>query len=338
MTAIETIQAVLEGGGNLLYNYACFRILRTPLVYNIEITGDCPLDCEHCYFHREWNCGKNRDLEDEYWMKVVNENSDKPFVFTGGEPALRMSLVRKAYEVLGRKLILISNGTIKFPLAIETRIFISLDAATEELHDKIRKRPGTFKKILKNVRGDKRVILAPTLSMTNYKEIEKLVQLARELGVYGITFSLYTPEKKKHTDDPDDQLTLHGKELLETAEMLRKVLRENPKIVFLTEGMIDLFVTKGHVPNCSLKASPEKPGWVRSRNPADMDKYPCVIGGNVSCEECGCNIPINMADLKIQAWRMLTFRKNDAKNIVRVAKMFTLQKEYISPPDKTDPA
>ncbi|OGF67440.1 MAG: hypothetical protein A2Y62_18255 [Candidatus Fischerbacteria bacterium RBG_13_37_8] len=77
-------------------------------------------------------------------------------------------------------------------------MIVSIDAP-ENIHDMIRG-GHVFSKIMKNINNDKRVILTPTLSTTNYTIIEDLVEITKESGVEGITFSTYVSHNI--VDDP----------------------------------------------------------------------------------------------------------------------------------------
>ena len=141
-----------------------------PHYVNYDITSQCNLNCEHCYWRKTFN--SREELPDEEWARIFLEHRKRGVTgayLTGGEPALRLNVIRIA-NCIFNGMGIISNGTVKIPEYIQRRIFISLDGP-KEIHNKIRG-GNIFDKILDNIRGDKRIILTPTLSTTNYKYID----------------------------------------------------------------------------------------------------------------------------------------------------------------------
>jgi len=251
-----------------------------PLVVNYDITPNCNLNCEHCYWKKTDNLKK--EISDKGWEKIflLQRKKGTNCVFlTGGEPALRINVIRIADRIF-RTVSVVSNGTIKIPEDIQRRIFISIDGP-EHLHNKIRGAK-VYKKIIKNIQDDKRVVITPTLSRTNYRHIKELVDIARNSNVDGITFSTYAshcPER--------DPLLLKGDELDWTINELKKVLKKNKDIVWLSPSIIKLLKTKNHYKRCFMR---------NKRNIFSFDsnmniKEPCTLGKGVNCRTCGCIVP-----------------------------------------------
>jgi len=264
-----------------------------PDVINYEITSRCNLNCEHCYWRK--TIKSKKELSCDEWKHVFLEHKSRganSAYLTGGEPALRLDIIKLADDIFDG-LGIVSNGVIKIPDEIQRRIFISIDGP-KEIHDKIRGRK-VFDIVLKNIKDDKRVILTPTLSTTNYMYIGELVKIAKDANVEGITFSTYTSHNKEN-----DPLLLKGKELDETVDKLKEVWKKNKDIVFLTPSMINLFKTKEHYKQCYFKGK----NFI-SFDAALNIKRPCVIGEGVDCSTCGCIVPVMSHSLKhldIKSW------------------------------------
>ena len=228
------------------------------------------------------------ELSDEQWRDVFIEHKSKGVTFaflTGGEPTLRMNVIDSADRIF-TGLSIASNGVIKIPERIQRRIFISIDGP-REVHNRIRGAE-VYDKVVSNIKDDKRVILGPTLSRTNYRYIDDLVELARERNVEGITFSLYT----SHLQD-NDPLLLTGDELEWTISKLGEVWKKNRDILYLTPYIIKMFANKEHSKNC----------FFRNKNFISFDarlntKNPCVLGQRVNCGTCGCIVPMISFALK----------------------------------------
>lgn len=263
---------------------------------NYEITQRCNLKCEHCYLNK--NSYVKKELSDKEWEKVFLEHRKKGISsvhLTGGEPALRLDVIRSANKIF-KAVSIVSNGTIKIPEEIQRRIFVSIDGP-EEIHNKIRG-VKIFNKIMKIIKDDKRVILTPTLSTTNYKYIEDLINITRESNVEGITFSTYTSFKQDK-----DFLLLKEDELDWTVDKLKEIWKKNKDIVFLSPSIIKLFKTKKHYKNCFFKGND-----FISFDPNLNVKKPCVMGKNVNCKTCGCIVPIigyTLTRFDIRSWFIL---------------------------------
>lgn len=266
-----------------------------PSVVNYEITSRCNLKCEHCYWHKTLKSTK--ELSDAEWKKVFLEHRKKGAThahLTGGEPGLRPNVIRLARDIF-KGIGIVSNGTIKIPNDIQTRIFVSIDGPAT-IHNKIRG-VKIFDKVMKNIKDDKRIILTPTLTTTNYKYIDTLVEIARESGVEGITFSTYTSHSKGK-----DSLLLQGKQLDEAMNSLLRVWKKNKDIVYLTPKIIKILKTKAHYKTCFFLGN----DFV-SYDATINIKKPCVIGEGVNCSTCGCIVPIVAHALKladVRAWFM----------------------------------
>lgn len=267
-----------------------------PHIVNYDITSQCNLNCEHCYWRKTQN--SKEELSDEEWENIFLRHKERgatAVYLTGGEPALRPNVIIIANRIFN-EIGIISNGTIKIPKYIPRRIFISIDGP-KEIHNKIR-RAEVFDKILDNIQDDKRVILTPTLSTTNYKYIDELIDITRKSNVEGITFSTYTSHRE--TADP---LLLEGDKLAWTVNKLKKVWKKNREIVLLTPRIMNLFETKEHYKKC----------FFRENNFLSFDakmniKKPCTLGQGVNCKTCGCIVPIisyAVGRVDIRAWFLL---------------------------------
>lgn len=121
------------------------------------------------------------------------------------------------------------------------------------------------------------------MSKTNFRQIEKIVKIAKNANVFGITFSLYTADK------PDDKLLLSSDDLDYAISTLKNIREKYHDFVFLSQMMIDTFKTKKHIKNCFLRSK-----FNISYYPDLSIKTPCVLGEKVDCSTCGCIVPISI--------------------------------------------
>ncbi|EKD49390.1 MAG: moaA/nifB/ppqE/nirJ protein family for cofactor bionsynthesis, partial [uncultured bacterium] len=214
---------------------------------------------------------------------------------TGGEPTLRPKLIEAADRIFPR-MSLVSNGVEEVSRKIRRRIWISVDGP-KEVHNKIRGAE-VFDRIMANIKNDRRVVLAPTLSATNYHYIDDIVKIARASGVDGVTFSVYTSHRGS-----GDLYLLEGEKLDWTIKKLLSAWKKNKDIVFLTPSIIKSLYKKSYYRKC----------YFLRKNIVAFDanlnvKKPCTLGAGVKCRTCGCIVPVFSAALRrgdVRTWLLL---------------------------------
>jgi len=288
LTKLLTSENIIEGLPSLYY-YVKHRIRKIPLGVNYDLTWQCNLSCIHCYFTSSAaeltsTSAKNREeLTSEQWIKIFKYHSDMGIfsaALTGGEPTLRMDLIKRAIDIF-QSVQIASNGIIKLPWFNHHKqpiYWVSLDGG-EEMHNKIRGAK-IFQKVIENIRDDKRVLISTTITAMNYKEIEKVVKIAYDTGVSGIFFLMYTGY-------PKDLLLVKGEKLKSTVRSVLKVMEEYGDFILISKNMLKLYITKEFVPHCIFKR-----GLIKSYYPNGQRKY-CVMGNSpLLCENCGCIVPV----------------------------------------------
>ncbi|MFX1420476.1 MAG: radical SAM protein [Promethearchaeota archaeon] len=271
------------------YYYLKHRVKKIPLGVNYDLTWQCNLKCKHCYFTSSVeelsnSSAKNRtELTDEQWLKIFNYHrqlGSKSTSLTGGEPTLRMGLVKKAIKIFPSVQIA-SNGLIKLPWFDHHKqpiYWVSLDGG-EEMHNLIRG-ANIFHKVIENIKEDKRVLISTTITALNYKEIEEVVNIAYSIGVSGIFFLMYTGYS-------DDQLLVKGEKLKHVSKSILKVMKDYGDFILISKKMLELYITKEFVSHCIFKR-----GGIKSYYPNGQRKF-CVMGNSpLLCENCGCIVPV----------------------------------------------
>jgi MoaA/NifB/PqqE/SkfB family radical SAM enzyme len=276
-----------------LFNFiSAYRKLgNSPVMMNYEITRDCNLNCPHCYFHK--TLVGDSELSDADWKKTFVAHKEKGAIFaflSGGEPALRIPVIRAAKAIFG-SISVVTNGLIKIPEDINCRLFVSVDGP-EDVHDSLRGK-GVFAKIAANYQDDRRVILTPTLSTANWEAADQMPQVVRDLGVRGVTYSTYTAHGTE-----SDPLLLEESQMGILRSTLKRVWRENKDVVFLTPKIIDLLAS-GRIAGLCFLAS----NTVVTYAPDLSIKRPCVMGAGVNCATCGCIIPHVARAVRELDWR-----------------------------------
>ncbi len=280
-------------------------VRNVPLYVNYDLTWQCNLKCTHCYFFSSTKELKNKrtELSDEEWIKVFKYHrklGTKIAVLTGGEPTLRMDVIKEAIKIFPSVQV-VSNGIIKLPRFNgykQPKYWVSIDG-TKETHDKIRGAK-VFDKVIENIRENNPVVTT-TIMILNYKEIEDIVKIAHDNGASGLIFQFYT-------DYPDSSLLLNGSILKKTIQDILKVMREYGDFIFYSKKMLEIYLSKEFVPHCIFKT-----GYIKSYYPDGKQKF-CVMGNSpLLCENCGCVVPITAYAL---------FRKFDSGTVDKARKLF----------------
>ena len=167
-----------------------------------NMTRRCNLKCVHCYAHALEEEGRD-DISTEQGKTLIDDLAAygaPVMLFSGGEPLVRKDLVELAHHAVskGMRAVISTNGTlITKDKAKELKqvglsyVGISLDGG-EEVHDRFRKVPGSFKKALQGIENCQaeglKVGLRFTINKRNVGEVPKLFDLVRDLEVPRICF------------------------------------------------------------------------------------------------------------------------------------------------------
>lgn len=251
------------------------RILTgVPHSAEIDLTDNCNLRCAHCYhFH-----GKDRHRRGEVglgeWQRRFDDLRARGVRFlllVGGEPALRLDAVAAACATFPF-VYAITNGTIRVPRALPIRLFVSLDG-DRATNDRIRG-PGVFDRVLANYTGDDRVVLNMVLGGANYRELERVVEIARDCGMRGVVCNLYTP-----TVGEASPQTLTPAERAAVIAELRRVKARHPHHLLLSPAMIAWYAQADHSDRCY---------WGDRALHYDVTFTRRRCFANADCKNCGC--------------------------------------------------
>ena len=161
-----------------------------PVLYNLfwETTLRCNAKCKHCGSRAGENCNIKDELTTEEIknaLKSVAEKYDADKILlniTGGEPLVREDLfdVMAFARKLGFHWGMTTNGILINDEIIEkmkntgmSTILISLDGL-EESHDKFRGVPGSFKKIIENIKK---------LKNANFLDIVQITTVVNKINI-----------------------------------------------------------------------------------------------------------------------------------------------------------
>ena len=169
------------------------------MIISWNTTWECHLKCKHCY--RDAGDKRENELSTAEGKKLLAEMAQAGFkimVFSGGEPLLREDIfeLTACARDLGMRPVFGTSGAgiteavaHKLIEAGALRMGISLDSATAPLHDDFRQVPGSFDDAIRGMEACRAAGLPFQIHTTvveqNYRDFEKITDLAVELGAAG---------------------------------------------------------------------------------------------------------------------------------------------------------
>ena len=236
------------------------RPLAGPALGTFFVTYRCNAACTFCdlpqkarQLGREFDTRRMKGILDQF-----AELGTSGIGFTGGEPLVREDIFELlAYSKgLGMHTHLNTNGLALnercidrlFEIGIES-INISLDGARRETHDRIRRRPGLYDRIMNAIEliktkgkdSDLELALIAVINQDNIDEIAGLVELAERKGVGGIGFIPVHPYFEKDLAAGDSLEAFYAKIPDVISYLLEK--KKSSDIIDNSEEYIRLFET-----------------------------------------------------------------------------------------------
>jgi len=171
------------------------------------------LTCAHCrriesdeQAHRDLTTAQAKDLIEQLAELGRGQPMMPVLVFSGGEPLCRCDLFELVEQArtLGITAALATNGTLIDATVAEqiresgiARVSVSLDGATAEVHNKLRKLEGSFERAIEGI-GCLRVKNVPfqiniTLTKHNAGQLEDVYELAKSLGAVAVHIFMLVP-------------------------------------------------------------------------------------------------------------------------------------------------
>jgi len=259
---------------------------------SVDVTGDCNLRCEHCYFFEQES---QPELSVEQWKSKLDQAKADGFRFyqctwVGGEPLLRQPLIE-----LGRSYFkynsVTTNGSIPLPEWKDVSWYISVDGA-RQTHEKLRNKPGLYDTIKQTIAQSEglKITIAYCITSANVTDLDDaLAEWSTNAKVRNILFSFYTPIKGLADDlwldwDEKDRIldAIIGKKgeygdfILNTERALRLMKSDHARSV---------------TDNCPFAAKSF------AFDPAGNLKQPCMMGPKADCSRCGCVVPFYLQSL-----------------------------------------
>ena len=178
-----------------------------------EFTIKCNLSCAHCR-RLESDEAIGKDLSTEQGKDLIEQlaaiGRGQPImpilVFSGGEPLCRSDLFELVGYANSLKITtaLATNGTLIDSEIAEqlrnsgiARVSISLDGATADVHDKLRRLKGSFERALQGAKQLRQnnvpFQINITLTKQNAHQLEDIYQLAKSIGAVAVHVFMLVP-------------------------------------------------------------------------------------------------------------------------------------------------
>jgi MoaA/NifB/PqqE/SkfB family radical SAM enzyme len=213
-------------------------VLSSPIRAILEVTGECDLNCIHCYRPES---KKEEKLELNAVKSLISELKDMNAVgiqFMGGEPFLHEDLPKmlKRSKESGLKNEVITSGynidkpTIEECSKLIDGLFISIDGR-KEIHNRIRQNSDSFDSAIKTLKEfsqrDVYTTVIMTLNKLNYNDIEEVYSTVSNCGAKELLLKKMLPIGRGKNVD---HLYLGKKALPNLDNRIRLMSNERTKI------------------------------------------------------------------------------------------------------------
>lgn len=254
----------------------------SPVYVSWNYTYTCNFNCLHCYSRAR---SYPRELDTAGYRAIADQLADAG-VFRvglgGGEPMIRRDYI-EILARMGERYIDTNITTNAWFLTDETAkrlvdarlgtIFVSLDASTAAEHDAFRRQPGSFDRVVSGmkaaVKAGLKVTLSTVITGMNFHDLPKIVTLAEQCGIDGISFKRFRPVGNGHATT--DILSLQGGRHHDVQSFVAELNANSPlEIVLFYNAEADGGIDYGC--DCGIRSLTLRPNG---------DIAPCAFAGMV---------------------------------------------------------
>lgn len=199
--------------------YRTIQNKNLPNMMSFAVNDICNATCEHCSFFTAVE-EKNRNiLTLEQAQQLIQDAQDlgvSVINIVGGEPLMREDLP-KIISSINKDLSTVTLFTNGWDLANKAKdlrragldsIYISIDAASSDKHDRFRNKQGLFDSAIKGIRKAKELGFTTGISTTmtpeSYQdgELERIIELGKQIGIHEVlVFDALPTGRYKHRQD-----------------------------------------------------------------------------------------------------------------------------------------
>lgn len=253
---------------------------------SIDVTDQCNLRCQHCYFFEQEQEGV---LDEAGWEgRILELKKQARFMhsctWVGGEPLLRKGIIERCKKHFLHTLI-VTNGTIPLPDWQDVYYHVSIDG-NEAAHDEMRRQKGLYQLMKNNVsRQDLHVTGAMCVTSLNVDTIEEVLEdWYSTTHLKGMMFDFYTP-----IQGLNDELFIGWQRRDEVLEQLCELKKTRyGEFIAMPDRVLELMKAKNSkkvTDNCIFA----KKGYSLTTKGEVKEK--CMLGPKADCDRCGCVVP-----------------------------------------------
>lgn len=182
------------------------RLMSSPRFVNWNINYTCNFSCDHCYSRIP---KKITECSHEQYL-FLTEEFIKSNVFTvalgGGEPMMvdKVEIFIEKMSRAGINTYMTTNAWFleeknanKLREANLGTIYISLDSATQTIHDTFRNRNESYNRVITGIKNSKaaglNVKLSTVVSLVNYRQLKDILDIAALFEIAGVEFKRFRP-------------------------------------------------------------------------------------------------------------------------------------------------
>lgn len=249
-------------------------------IATFDLTHRCPLHCAHCYVASDRVEGGAQLDEPSYLAGLSalrQRHGIRSALWVGGEPLMRLPLLRKAMRLFPRNAV-VTSGAVPIPDDLGVPVLLSIDGP-KSLHEQLRG-PGSYQRAWRHSREQQRrgLALMVTLTAATVKAIDALPQVVEEFGAAGALVGFFVGPR-------DDALRLDGEARNRAVDKLHCVLERHPGVVLNTPALLEWFRPRR---GAEWSAGCLYREGALAFDPLLRVKKPCTFGANHDCEACGC--------------------------------------------------
>lgn len=177
-----------------------FELTKIPTWVILDITSECNFKCSYCFNKNNGDYSKIQRLSEENFLEILSiliKQGIKQITLGGGEPLLHPNIVSFVDLITqaGITCHLISNGfcldkqlAMKLKNAGLSQIQMNIDSLDARVHDRMRGRTGSFKKVINafsNAIDAGLITVAQTVvTSENEKEVIEIFEFSRSIGIH----------------------------------------------------------------------------------------------------------------------------------------------------------
>lgn len=278
---------------------------------SIDVTDQCNLRCQHCYFFEQEQEGI---LDEEGWEQRILELKSKArfmhsCTWVGGEPLLRKGIIERCKKHFLHTLI-VTNGTIPLPDWQDVYYHVSIDG-DEAAHDEMRRQKGLYRLMKKNVsRQDLHVTGAMCVTSLNVDSIEAVLEdWYKTTHLKGMMFDFYTP-----IQGLDDDLFIGWERRDAVLDQLLELKKKRyGDFIAMPDRVLELMKShksKQVTDNCIFA----KKGYSLTTKGDIKEK--CMLGPKADCDRCGCVVPYYLHS-RVEKQTIVKNTWNEVRNRLR---------------------